>query len=221
MPILRQPAYRPQSIPWERDDQPPAIPTASGSFQGLTHEELTSAIEQGRREGYETGYRDGFLAGQQEGYRMGVAAMERQHEQERRQWHQQVEQLVAALGDSLRGEIAHLMARMEDLLTELALEIARKVVEVEVTSNPEVVRHAVTKALQELRGGTITVRLHPHDFALLESSFPLLDLRDEGLSVRFVADESVERGGVLAESEQGVVDLQPSTKFTLLRAEVL
>jgi flagellar assembly protein FliH len=221
MPILRQPTYRPQPIPWERDDQPLAIPTANGSSSGLTHEELTSAIEQSRREGYETGYRDGFLAGQQEGYRMGVAAMERQHEQERQQWRQQVEQLVAALGDSLRGEIAHLMARMEDLLTELALEIARKVVEVEVTSNPEIVRHAVTKALQELRGGTIIVRLHPHDFALLESSLPLLDLRDEGLSVRFVADESVERGGVLAESEQGVVDLQPSTKFALLRAEVL
>lgn len=221
MPILRQPTYRPQPIPWERDDQPLAISTANGSSLGLTHEELTSAIEQSHREGYETGYRDGFLAGQQEGYRMGVAAMERQHEQERQQWRQQVEQLVAALGDSLRGEIAHLMVRMEDLLTELALEIARKVVEVEVTSNPEIVRHAVTKALQELRGGTITVRLHPHDFALLESSFPLLDLRDEGLSVRFVADESVERGGVLAESEQGVVDLQPSTKFALLRAEVL
>ncbi|MDT7972411.1 MAG: FliH/SctL family protein [Armatimonadota bacterium] len=251
MPVLPKPLYRPQPVPWEKKECPMSDGAMSNepmTNETMTNEPMSNergmggrgdetprnaypmnqsliasrqSLSEWRQEVYEAGYRDGFLAGQQEGYRMGVAAAERQHEQEREQWRQKMEHLVATLGDELRGEIANWMGRMEELLTELALEIARKVVEVEISTNPEIVRHAVNKSLQELRSGTITIRLHPDDFALLEPSLPLLNLQSEGLTVRFVADEGVEKGGVIAESDQGVVDLQPSTKFALLKAEVL
>ncbi len=241
MPVLSQPLYRPQPVPWEKRECPMSDGAMTndlmtndrwmGGQDGETpcdtyptNQSLIASrqsLSEWRQEVYEAGYRDGFLAGQQEGYRMGVAAAEQRHEREREEWRQKIEHLVATLGDELRGEIANWMGRMEELLTELALEIARKIVEVEISTNPEIVRHAVNKSLQELRTGTITIRLHPDDFALLEPSLPLLNLQSEGLTVRFVADEGVEKGGVIAESDQGVVDLQPSTKFALLKAEVL
>ncbi|GBC98992.1 Flagellar assembly protein FliH [bacterium HR17] len=222
MPVLFQPLYHPQPVPWDNGIgqngcDAPTSPTSAAEHPSADAE----ILRQARQEGYEAGYRDGFLAGQQEGYRHGIAAASKQFQQEREEWHRHIQHLTAALGDALRSELASLMARTEELLTELALEIARKVVEVEITSNPEVVRHAVSQALQELRGGTVTVRVNPDDFVLLEQHINLLDLSAEGVTVRLVPDESVERGGVVAESEQGAVDLQPTTKFALLRTEVL
>ncbi|MCX7643143.1 MAG: FliH/SctL family protein, partial [Armatimonadetes bacterium] len=172
-----------------------------------------------KRESYEAGYRDGFLAGQQEGYRQGVAAAEQAFKEQQWQQHQHIQQLLNNMAEAIRNEIANFFNRAEEAVTELALEIARKIIEVETQINPEVVRRAVSQAIHELKGGTIIVRLHPKDFSLIGNDLSSLNLHD-GVSVRLVPDESIERGGVIAESEQGFIDLQPHTKLALLQSEV-
>ncbi len=228
MPVLRQPRYTLQPVPWDEkepdpQDQPPSLPIyriGEEAFADNKASETEVDIRSIRKEGYEAGYREGFLVGQQEGFRQGVAAAEQRFREEQWQQHQYIQQLLNRLTDTLREELATFFQRAEEAVTELALEIARKVVEVEVKTNPEIVRRAVAQALRELKGGVITVRLHPEDFLLLGENLSLLNL-DESLSVRFVPDDSVERGGVIAESEQGLVDLQPHTKLALLHSEVL
>lgn len=226
MPVLRQPYYLAQPVAWdetETDDQ---------SFDGklpIEEMELNFAqpkndavvdLQKIRKEGYEAGYRDGFLAGQQEGYRQGLAAAEQVFKEQQWQQHQRVQQLLNNLAEAIRNELANFFSRAEEAVTELAFEIARKIIEVEARTNPEVVRKAVSQALQELKGGTITVRLNPEDFSLIGNDLSSLNLGD-GVSVRMVPDETVERGGVVAESEQGFIDLQPHTKLALLQSEVL
>ncbi len=264
MPVLRQPHYLPQPIPWDeeawtegeerRENRQPESLTlqlpihktgtgdrCSGQQTGRWADEERwgnggmekGSVEQQKpvsspqsqassayKEGYDAGYRDGFLAGQQEGYRQGVAATEQRFQEEQLRLHQHVQHLFQNLTEALQNEIAAFFERAEKAVAELALEIARKVIEVEVTTNPEVARRAVAQALQQLKGSTITVRLHPEDFSLLGNDLSLLNLH-ESVSVQFVPDESVERGGVVAESEQGLVDLQPRTKLALLHSEVL
>jgi flagellar assembly protein FliH len=177
-------------------------------------------LQRARKEGYEAGYRNGFAAGQQEGYRKGFAEAEQRFREQQWQQHQHIQQLLNNLAEAIRNELETFFSRAEEAVTELALEIAKKVVEVEVKTNPEVVRKSVSQALNELKGGSITVRLNPADFSLLGNDLNLLNL-GEGVLVRFVPDETIEQGGVVAESEQGFVDLQPSTKLALLQSEVL
>ncbi len=226
MPVLRQPIYLAQPVAWEEPE------TENQIFNGdlpIDEMELNFAqpendagvdIQKIRKEGYEAGYRDGFLAGQQEGYRQGVAAAEQIFKEQQWQQHQHVQQLLNNMAEAIRNEIANFFSRAEEAVTELALEIARKIIEVETKTNPEVVRKAVSQALNELKGGNITVRLNPEDFSLIGNDLSLINLNDD-VSVRMVPDETVERGGVIAESEHGFVDLQPHTKLALLQSEVL
>jgi len=246
MPVLRQPRYLAQPIPWdelegEAESFNPHLPI-NGKGRGIKDEGQSTGLGTGdggnensqsqvpnpqsldpqkiRKEGYEAGYRDGFMAGQQEGYRQGVAAAEELFKEQQWQTHQHIQQLLNNMAEAIRNEIADFFSRAEEVVTELALEIARKIIEVETKTNPEVIRRAVAQALQQLKSGTITLRLHPEDFSLIGGDLSSLNLGD-GVSVRLVPDETVERGGVIAESEQGFIDLQPRTKLALLQSEVL
>lgn len=228
MPVLQKPVYHPQPVPWD-DVEPKSAPQSSNpnlpineTDDGLTNTEPKSDgenLQKAWKEGYEAGYREGLLAGQKEGYRQAIKAAEQNLKELQWQQHHHAQQLVNKIAGEIRNELVSFFNRAEEAVTELAIEIARKVVEVEVKTNPEIVKKAVHQALSELKSGNITVRLNPEDFSLLNFDLSLLNL--EGISVRIVPDESVERGGVVAESEQGFVDLQPSTKLTLLQAEVL
>ncbi|MCS7186426.1 MAG: FliH/SctL family protein [Armatimonadetes bacterium] len=226
MPVLRQPRYLAQPVSWEEPE--PETQSFNGNLPidemalNFTQPEKDTGVEiqKVRKEGYEAGYRDGFLAGQQEGYRQGFVDAEQAFKEQQWQQHQHIQQLLNNMAEAIRNEIANFFNRAEEAVTELALEVARKIIEVETKTNIEVVRKAVSQALHELKGGTITVRLHPEDFSLIANDLSWLNL-GEGVSVKIVPDETIERGGVVAESEHGFIDLQPHTKLALLQSEVL
>jgi flagellar biosynthesis/type III secretory pathway protein FliH len=171
-------------------------------------------------EAYQAGYRDGFAAGQQEGYQQGLAEAEQRFREQVERLHDYAHARLHAITEAIRNELQSFFTRAEEAVTQLAIEIAKKVIETEVKTNPEVVRSAVSQALNQLKGANIIVRINPVDFSLLGGDLSLVNL-EEDVSVRFVPDETVEQGGVVAESEQGFVDLQPSTKLALLHSEVL
>lgn len=219
MPVLRQPKYLLQPIAWEKQEN--GIQSLHHDLPiNLTEEHELESLRKARKEGYEEGYRDGFLAGQIEGYQQGSSAAEQKFREQQLKQHHYIQQLLNKMAEAIRNELASFFSRVEEAVTELAIEIAKKVVEVEVKTNQEVVKKAVSQAIEELKGGNITVRLNPEDFSLLGNDLSLINLK-EGVSVRFVSDESVERGGVVAESENGFIDLQPQKKLVLLQTEVL
>ncbi len=232
MPVLHQPVYIAQPVSWDWDEREHEEvrdweSKSSQSNLPISEMALDSArptkddeLQRARKEGYEAGYQNGFVAGQQEGYRKGFAEAEQRFREQQWHQHQHIQQLLNNLAEAIRNELETFFSRAEEAVTELALEIAKKVVEVEVKTNPEIIKRAVSQALSELKGGSITVRLNPADFLLLGDDLSLINL-GESVSVRFVSDETVERGGVVAESDQGFVDLQPSTKLALLQSEVL
>ncbi|MCS7263425.1 MAG: FliH/SctL family protein [Armatimonadetes bacterium] len=226
MPVLRQPKYLPQPLPWDQtkaESQSLAIKLPINETERDERQKPKDEyadLQKAKKEGYEAGYKDGLLAGQREGYRQGMVEAERNFREQQLKQLQYFQHLLNKVAEAIRSELTAFFSRAEEAVTELALEIARKVVEVEVKTNPEIVKKAVYQALDELKGGNITVRLNPEDFSLFGDDLSLVNL-GEGFSVRFVPDESVERGGVFAESENGFVDLQPSTKLALLQSEVL
>jgi len=199
MPVLRRPLYRSQAIPWDFLRSPesfgPSVPIEEGE---------EGALEQAYREGYEAGYQAGLKAGREEGYQEGRAAAQQAKERMLERW-----------GEALRREWEAFRSQAEVMLTETALEIARRVVEVEVQTNPQVVREAARKALEALGEASIVLRVHPEDGVLLQ------DQEWSSPRVRVVLDETMERGGVVAESDLGKVDLRPSIKFALLQEEVM
>ena len=132
-------------------------------------------------EGRAAGARGGHAAAQAETASLAQPAIKALQEA----WNQ--------LGAPLRGREQDVAA----LVMDLAFEMARHIVGVEVTTNVESLRLLVTQLLREAAAERtakqrIVVRLNPADHAVLET---LLTLEDG----RLVADPTVSRGGAMVE----------------------
>lgn len=110
------------------------------------------------------------------------------------------EPAIKALQEAWTQLGAPLRQREQDvaaLVTDLAFQLARHIVGVEVAANPEGLRALVTRLLQEAASERtshqrIVVRLHPADHAVLET---LLVLEDG----RLIPDPAISRGGAMVE----------------------
>jgi flagellar assembly protein FliH len=107
---------------------------------------------------------------------------------------------IKALQEAWNQLGAPLRQREQDvaaLVTDLAFQLARHIVGVEVTTNAEGLRALVTQLLQEAAAERashqrIVVRLHPADHTVLEK---LLVLEDG----RLIPDPAIGRGGAMVE----------------------
>jgi flagellar assembly protein FliH len=151
-------------------------------------------------------WEEGFRAGHDEGLRRAV-------EEQRRA----VERL-AELVRQARVEHAQLLHDLERQVVGLVLDLAEKVIEREARADPTVVCSVVRAALDELQDATAAqVRVHPTDHDLVASHW--VDLAREPLTegCRLVADERVEPGGCLIETQLSQVDAQLSAKLAQIR----
>ncbi len=110
--------------------------------------------------------------------------------------------------NALRSTIG---ARTEREMVRLALEIARKVVGREVTTDPEIVLTLTRVALSRLHTRAVaTVRLNPEDYAFVAARREQLESLG---SIEIVSDRAIGRGGCLIETEMGDIDARVEQQF--------
>lgn len=131
------------------------------------------------------------------------------------------EEMSAAVAD-LREKLAHTLSELESLYTliatraerdlvKLALEIARKVVHREVTSDPDIVLTMARVALERLHPRAIAkVLLHPDDFEYVNANRHKLSNTS---ALELIADVSIGRGGCIIQSEHGDIDARIEQQF--------
>ncbi len=129
----------------------------------------------------------------------------------RREAEEQFEKTVSALARGLE-EISRLRESIlknssQDML-RLVLTIARQVIHREVTVSPDIVLSTINMALQAaVRSDSYVIHVNPADLELVEERKPLFLASIKGLeNIYFKADENIERGGCLVESDLGQVD---------------
>jgi flagellar biosynthesis/type III secretory pathway protein FliH len=96
----------------------------------------------------------------------------------------------------------------EATLATLACDVARTVLAREAATSYDVVRDVARQALARLRRArALVLRVHPAEVAAVEAA-AMTWLPKGALAevLRVVADETVERGGVVVESEHGRID---------------
>jgi flagellar assembly protein FliH len=144
----------------------------------------------------------------QEGYRDGLAALENFKQHFAAQATAQIGQLLAAFDEQQRA----LDARVADALTRAAVQLAAQVVRSELATRPELVARVAADAVGAvmLSARQITVRCHPQELPLIAEG------ADEALAARgarLVPDETVQRGGVVVDSDVGQVDARIGTRW--------
>ena len=103
------------------------------------------------------------------------------------------------------------IARVENDVVVLALEVAKKIVAREVMFDREIALTLVKVSLKKLHSRAVAqVRLHPEDFAYVQAHRGKIDFHG---SLEIVEDRTISPGGCLIHTETGDVDARIESQF--------
>ena len=154
-----------------------------------------------RQEGYAEGFAEGFA----QGHAKATLEAQRQITDFIARQGQEAAQHFTKIFASAQAQLADTEQVMAHGVLELACELARQVVRHELSISPKILQPVIREALGLLVAETkaAIVRLNPLDLEVLVDV-----IREEfpALSLSFLADAKVTRGGCLIESAGTVVD---------------
>lgn len=179
-------------------------------LRGELEEQKRTAQREAARE-RTRGYEEGVTTGHTRGYEEGCATAGTHVEHLRSR--------VAGVLDAVEKTRRSMLARAENALVSLSLEIARKVVVTEISQNPLVVAHVVRTALAHVADKEkLTLRISSCDAAVLEERSDFWTPVNEQLDdIRIVCDERIERGGCVIEGPAGVIDARIDVQLMEMR----
>lgn len=126
---------------------------------------------------------------------------------------QQTASAVEALHKALElfnSSQEHLLRERERDLHALAVAVAQKILQREVTTDPRVVEELVCKALELLPADTtLEIRLHPADLQVvrgLPGAPGEIAASSHGMRIEWTADPALERGSFLMESPMRLIN---------------
>ncbi|MGM0452552.1 MAG: FliH/SctL family protein [Thermodesulfobacteriota bacterium] len=101
-----------------------------------------------------------------------------------------------------------LLSKSKEDMVRLVMGVVGQVIQTEVTENTDIIVKTVTRALESaVASAEYFIKVHPDDLARVKEKEPLFLAAMKGLqNIYFIADESIARGGCLAESQAGDVD---------------
>jgi flagellar assembly protein FliH len=135
-----------------------------------------------------------------------------------------------ALGDGLEQISCmrkSLLIKSKEDMVRLIMAVVKRVIHTEVEEKEDIIVKTVSMALQAaVQADKYYIRVHPEDLKIVTEKEPLFLAGMKGLqNIYFLSDETVSRGGCLAESQAGEVDAtlesQLNEIYKHLRKEIL
>ncbi|WP_070886361.1 flagellar assembly protein FliH [Pseudomonas sp. D1-3] len=165
----------------------------------LTLDELEAIRQDAYNEGFATGEKDGFRAGQLKAKQEADAALAGRV--------QALEQVMRHLFEP----IAEQDQQLEVALVTLVGQVAREVIQRELSRDSSQIRQVLREALKLLPMGAENIRIHlnPQDFELVKT---LRDRHEENW--RILEDDSLLPGGCRVESEHSRIDASVETRLS-------
>lgn len=107
----------------------------------------------------------------------------------------------------------------EDKLLKLAIEIAERIIDEEISLRPEICQSMLETAVRKVSDlEHVVIKASEEDLPIiLEKEDFFRDLLKNVKNLDFVASKKVGRGGVLIETTAGIVDAQISTQLSVLK----
>lgn len=167
----------------------------SGAVDEQRSGAIRQAVAKAAAEATQRGFRDGHDAGYEAGHREGVRAARAET--------QAAVAALEAVARDLERRAATDLDSAADTIAAAALELAEMIIGRHVEAAADPGADALARALSLAPPGRLTVRMHPDDSALLDTSALPADGR-----VTIVADPAIGRGGCIAEGGATTIDAQ-------------
>jgi len=136
---------------------------------------------------------------------------------------ERVRRLVQAMLSGVAQQRRELLAELQPYVVRIAVEVARRIVGRELTTDPGLVTRTVEAALEQMMAASqITVRVHPLDAQVLRATLSeIVRAPDQAEALEIVPDGSIEAGGCVVESDRGIVDARLRTQFEEMQTRLL
>lgn len=159
----------------------------------------TAAVNAARNEGYQAGYESGLAAAEE-------------------QMRQQVQAIAQIVGNATVDK-ARLIRECEAEMVALVIDVARKVIDREVSLDHSIVLKLVESALQKVAGQVVLrIRVSPVDFDLVKNHWSERQGTGEGIAqAEIVADKRIKPGGCVIDTQGGSVDAQIDTQLAEIK----
>lgn len=146
-----------------------------------------------------------------EGFQAGVAAKEAEA--------REAVERMAALHSALEQQRAQVLVEAEQLVVELAVAVARRVINAQVEVDPKVVMRTLRAALEQLGAHSeLVFKVHPEDLQLARRfAERWVEKVAQDTAIRVRPAEEVDRGGCLLEGEEENIDARLETQLEALR----
>jgi flagellar assembly protein FliH len=173
-------------------------------------ESLVKQMEEEKVAAYEAGVEDGKTKALQES--AGATAEESDALAKEYQ-----EKLVGIIENEIVVRTQFFSEVEKDLL-KLSLKIAKKIIDAEIKSNPEIIITTIKKALSYIADRTeISIFVSPEERAFVHDKIHEFNERNDDMLTAFVLErEAVEPGGTIIESPSGIVDARISKQLSEL-----
>ncbi len=110
--------------------------------------------------------------------------------------------------EQISGLRQSLLSKSKEDMVRLVMAVARQVIQEDVAEKQDIIVRTVKKSLEAaVAADEYYIRVHPEDLEIVKEHEPLFLAAMKGLqNIHFMADESIARGGCVAESRAGDVD---------------
>lgn len=161
------------------------------------------------REGYEAGFQIGFNEGLQQAKNQEQIIL------------QNFQTELVSLIRRIETSVSIWFEKAESNLADLSFEVAKKIINEELSLHPEWIYSIARDALQRvINSNTVRIRVNPFHVPELEKRQTDLIATASGVQgIEILGDESLDRGSLTIESENGIVDARIETKFNQLIRE--
>ncbi|NLW44620.1 MAG: hypothetical protein GXY92_05500 [Syntrophomonadaceae bacterium] len=156
---------------------------------------------------------------EEEGYKSGWNRAMEEAQQRLEQARQQSEELI----EQARKERLSILGSCERIIVRMALDIAEKIVEQELITNPDIITELVHNIIDSMNTAeTYKVLVNPEDYVNLAAEIAKKKLSSTGNdNIQLAADNSISRGGCVVETDLGVVDARLETRIASLREALM
>lgn len=183
-------------------------------LMSTTRQQLEQEADELKRTTYEAAYKEGYEKGQQEGEE--AVRNEQKH-------------IIDSANDksqrtlaNVRAEVERYMIESENLIAEMVLQIADKVLKQHFIDAPQVILPLVQEAVKKVQDQPkVTVRVAPEAYEyVLPARNQLQAMLDGNASLEIAADEALGLGDCIIDSPNGTVDARLSTQMEQIKQAV-
>ncbi|MEH7273609.1 FliH/SctL family protein [Neobacillus vireti] len=173
----------------------------------MEEESFRSQLEKEKRRGYEEGYQLGIEDGTQ-------------HAKE--QYQVQLQKAADILEQAYQ-EKAAIIQEADPFVIELTMEIAKKVIQQELKTDPDALLHIIKETLSSVyETESISIGVAPEDFSFVQKQREqLLAVNNGQVEIKVFPDYSIEQGGCIIRTSSGSVDARIDVQLSEIKKVLL